>query len=125
MKRKTPYQTFFVHAGTYEYEVNVIFTKDLTKLRKYILYKMKSLPPDMEKFEIAKGMVVRMDGYCPILWLPRPPKTPDELAVLNHEIFHLTYTIMSYVGIPLTGSSEEAFAHLISHLTRQILEKMK
>lgn len=118
-------QTFKIHCGTFDYNIDVVIGKDKELVKKFIKKKHKALPDNINVFDIAHGMIIRYEGFNPILWLPAKPRTPSELATMSHEIFHLVYTVLSYVGITLSESSEEVFCYLIGHLTKQVIEKAK
>jgi len=46
------------------------------------------------------------------------------LAILSHEIYHLTHAVMREVGMILSEDSEEAFAYYGQYLMEQTLNKM-
>ncbi|MFA5240569.1 MAG: hypothetical protein WC476_12805 [Phycisphaerae bacterium] len=45
------------------------------------------------------------------------------ISNFNHELGHLVYGIMEYVGIKYCDQSEEAFTYYTGYLTEKILEK--
>lgn len=69
-------------------------------------------------------------GRC--TWLKKPdyssialrvkifPSDPDSYATLQHEIFHATHFILDKAGIKLCDHSDEAFAYLITFLTKEV-----
>lgn len=118
------YQHFQMDSGTYMYPINVIVGNDFKKCAKFANFKHECTDYVIEDFD-CKGCVFTRDGYAPILWMPRKPKTNEEYGTLNHEIFHIVYRVMSWAHIPLTESSEEAFCHQIKYLTQQFLNKCK
>lgn len=65
--------------------------------------------PDRDK-QYTHYVVFRDDGY--------------DISCIAHEAFHLTYSILTQVGVKLTKESEEAFAYLISYLTNEIAERL-
>ena len=42
-----------------------------------------------------------------------------------HEIAHVAFAILDYVGIKLGSKSEEAYAYLIGYITREFYEKIE
>jgi hypothetical protein len=64
-------------------------------------------------------------GGCAVIRLPKFPKTPVEIAYTAHEAFHATSWLLSYSGVDYDNENinNEAFAYLIEHLMRNILEK--
>lgn len=121
--------TFQVHAGTYDFGINFCITEDLVKAVRYVNWKLER--PNDHDAGVTKsdfdclGKRFYIDGYCPIIWLPNKPKTPEEIGTLSHEIFHVVCDIMRWAHIPLSSSSEEAYCHLIKHITKSFLNKLK
>ena len=64
-------------------------------------------------------------GGCAVIRLPKFPKTSVEIAYTAHEAFHATSWLLSYSGVDYDNENinNEAFAYLIEHLMRNILEK--
>lgn len=71
------------------------------------------------------GCMMLMQDGAMILWMPKFKWTISDIDTLTHEIFHLTYAVMSEVGVRLCDNSEEAFAYYQGYITRQILTIMK
>lgn len=51
---------------------------------------------------------------------------PDAICMgtLSHEIFHAVTEIFDYCGLPLNLTSQEAYAHMIGYITREVLNKI-
>lgn len=47
-----------------------------------------------------------------------------DMGVLQHEILHAVSQILNYCGMPLTTSSEEAYAYLIEYVAREVFMKI-
>lgn len=64
-------------------------------------------------------------GGCAVIRLPKFPKTPVEIAYTAHEVFHAASWLLSFSGVDYNNENinNEAFAYLIEHLMRNILEK--
>ena len=118
-------KTFKIQAGTYDFTINVCITSDRKKALKFIRFKFENKICFSENDFDAKGKMFYREGWSPVIWLPKIPKTPREHGTVNHEIFHGVYYILSWAGIKLSESSEEAFCHLIGHMTTQFYEKIK
>lgn len=115
---------FSVNAGTYEYDINFIITADKKKAAKFVNFKLESNFTE-DNFEGARGRYFISSGKCPIIWLPEIPKTPRQHGTLSHEIFHVVVAIMDWANIRLCSESEEAWTHLIGHITTKFYEKCK
>ena len=71
-------------------------------------------------------------GHCSMFYGNRTvirtavvPKTPTDLATLQHEIFHAVTFIMDAVGMKLSDDSDEAYAYLIGYITEMVYTKLK
>lgn len=58
-----------------------------------------------------------------VLWIPRKPKTAQDMGFLSHEIFHAACAVMSGIGCSPSDDSEEVYAYLITYLTEKILKE--
>lgn len=47
--------------------------------------------------------------------------TIQQQALLVHELFHITYIVLSAVGIKLSDDSDEAYAYYLQYLTTQVV----
>lgn len=43
----------------------------------------------------------------------------------SHEIFHIVVTLLKSIGLKLCDKSEEAYAYLIGHITREFYQNLK
>lgn len=72
--------------------------------------------------ETTQGTCFAMDDYGIFsIWLKEPPDTIEDIAILNHEAFHMAVMILKRVGISPSEESEEVYAYLIEFLTKSIL----
>lgn len=128
VKKPMPVRTFRIHAGTYDFSINFIITENIDKAVSFVNFKLglpseRTLIITKEDFDCLGKRFYRY-GYCPIIWLPKKPETPSELGTAYHEIFHVVCDIMRWAVIHLTNDSEEAYCHLIKHLTKSFFEKV-
>ena len=121
--KKSIFKTFYVHAGTYDFGINFCITKNTEMAAKWASFKLEE-PISKEVFDCL-GKRIWINGYCPIVWIPQVPKTPAEIGTLCHEIFHVVCDVMRWAQIPLTNDTEEAWAHLIKHITKKAFEQLK
>jgi hypothetical protein len=106
--------------------VHVIVGKDIPALLKWVNNHFKEAGIQFSDHNpAAGGRVWRKEGYWPVLWLPRRPRTSREHGTLAHECFHITYAILSWAGVVLSSESEETFTYLQGHLVTQVLNKCK
>lgn len=123
-------KTFLLYGGTYDYNIRVCIEPDRTKVAKW-MNKRWGLPTSdhsgytINDFLGTRGLVLHYADYCPVIWMPQIPKTPDHIGTTVHEILHCVIKILRHVHIPLATESEEAYTHLMTHLTRQFFTKIK
>ena len=120
------YKEVLIKTDIYQVGVIVIITEDtlaaFNRVRKYL----NDTTIKISDFDVQAITFDCLDeGYSPVVWIPSIPGTDEERAVLTHELFHVTTTIMNYAGIPLEDSSEEAYAYLLGHLQREFYERCK
>ena len=118
------FKTFQIHAGTYDFGINFCITGDKEKIVRWVNWKLETDYVRPEDFDCLGKRIFRY-GYCPIVWLPKIPKTPTEFGTAQHEIFHSVCDVMRWANIPLTNDTEEAYCHLIKHITKKFLEQIK
>lgn len=72
-----------------------------------------------------RGQVLHKNGYVPILWIPKLPKTAREHATLAHEALHCVYHLFDWANIPMSRDTEEIVTHSMSHIITEILKVNK
>lgn len=115
---------FDVHFGTFEYTVCCI-VGPYESAKKYARWKMDD--PDIRFADTApRGMCLTSEGWVPILWIPRAPRTAREYGSLAHEVLHaVTYMLNSWTNVRLTLDSDEVYCHAVGHLMTSILESLE
>ena len=64
-----------------------------------------------------------MDGQG-IVHIYKFPRTPKEIATLEHELLHATFHVLNFCNVLYDSeSNNESFTYLLEHLTRCALEK--
>ena len=90
----------------------------------------------LKKFEIdedfdnnfgfePRGKCFYRIGCVPIVWIPKIPRTPREIATLSHEALHAVFHLHEWAGIPVTPETEEMTCHAMAHITNDVLEKLR
>jgi hypothetical protein len=72
-----------------------------------------------------KGQCFHIPPYCPVIWLPRIPRTIAERATLAHECCHATMRLFHWAGMPIDMSTDEVFAHSVSYLIESFSKQVK
>ena len=73
----------------------------------------------------ALGVTFHKIGHIPIIWLPKPPKTPKEHATFSHEVIHAINYLFDWAAIPLSKATEEVFAHSVAHIINNVYEELE
>jgi len=111
----------------FDFSINVVIGK-YEGLNEYVRYKFEDDYFDIKNSESvngAYGWSIYCPGYCPIVWIPRYPKTPRQYGTLSHELFHAVCHMSRWANLDLTDNSEEVFAHALTHLITKVLESKK
>ena len=130
--RKLGLTEIHVHFGTFDFAFNCI-VGPWKGVVDYVAWKFEA-PDDAYLTELIElsnrgheplGKVFRRPGYCPIIWIPRRPRTPQEHGTLAHEVFHAVRLLMDWAGIHLNEDTEEAYCHALGFGVRQVLTHLK
>lgn len=114
-----------VHFGTFDYTMNVIVGPG-RHIRKYLDWKFEA--NDHPPFDHTKvrALCFLRPGYAAVVWIPKKPTKPCEIASLAHEILHvLRHMLVDWAGIPLTRDTDEAFCHAMSFALNETLVALK
>lgn len=118
--------TFVICGGTFDLDINVLITQDTTIAVNYA----KSLFNNDSNINASdflnRGITLSSGDYTTILlWLPKIPKSPEEISILNHEVFHVVRCIMLWSGTPLSEDTDEAWAYETGYISKQIYEHIQ
>lgn len=109
----------------YPVHVLVSFDKDEKQLiKKASKHLPKESIEEMKEMSFHSGKAILFPHNKMVLWQRGKPKSIEDLAVLNHEIFHITCFILERVGLPLSKKSDEAYAYLLQYLTKEIYKTL-
>lgn len=68
--------------------------------------------------------ILNMDEGDMVIRLYSKPRSPEDYALIQHEIYHIIHGIMRHCNIKPTKGNEEAYAYLTQHLTEQLYRKL-
>jgi len=68
-------------------------------------------------FEVESGIMY-------FLWLKSFTMTPHKIGVLNHEILHCAYSILTNRGIEINDETEEVLTYYHTYLFTEALKKL-
>lgn len=123
--KRLGFKSIDVHFGMFDFTMNVIVGPG-ANVAKYLAWKFDT--NDFPAFDPdrAHAMYFMAPGYVPVIWLPRKPTKPREIAALAHEILHvLRHMLVDWAAIPLTRDTDETFCHAMSFAMNETLENLK
>ena len=81
--------------------------------------------PGLRFSEQEVGKYTMFETGAAILRIRHSYTTPDNLAIISHEILHAVIHIMERIGVKLgLGTSEEVYTYTAQFLTKKIYAKM-
>lgn len=116
------------HDEVYNFTVHLVWEVDAEKLGKYIAanFPGEEAPEDADDW-CGCHLPFALKGTPPqevhVVALQQLALTPEPLAVLTHELFHVTHDVLSMRGIKCRGSTIEAYTYLLDSLVRRCLEE--
>lgn len=117
-------KNFIISYHVYAYDLMVSLgqtDKELSRdLKKYGM----EFNDDLKAGIGSKGRAMMFNNGATIIRLFEYPTTNEHYATLQHEIFHAVVFLMNKVGMKLSDKSDEAYAHLIGYLTKEIYNKI-
>lgn len=116
---------FIVSCEVFPYDILVCFGESGKRLFKELgHYIGKSEIKELKRLNFRSGKSIMFSGGQTLLWLKEKPKNVSGLAILSHEIFHCTCFILEKVGIPLSETSDEAYAYLLQFISNKIYNEL-
>jgi hypothetical protein len=112
-------QVITLNGGTYDIDVTVMITADTEKAMEFVV-ENTTTSITSEDF-LASGTTFSDEEGNIIVWL----SSAQDKGVISHELLHATISIMSWVGIPLSDSTEESYAYELQYLTNQFYKQIK
>lgn len=115
--------------GMFDFGVNVVIGPK-EELLSYVLYKLEVEKGSQDERNLTefiddekRGCHVSWRGFCPIVWIPRFPRTSREHATLSHECLHAVYRLFAWVSMPISSDTEEVATHALAHLVDAVLSE--
>lgn len=121
IRKKYNLKEIRVYMGVFDYVV-IVAVGDRKKVHEYVSFKFEDSEFTEVVTEFVRGKTYHRVGYCPIIWIPRIPKTPREYATLAHEALHATYHLFDWVGLEANHETEEVMAHSMAHIINSVLD---
>lgn len=67
------------------------------------------------------GKTLRLKNGAYLLWLKQKPRTAKTIALLSHEVRHVTEMMMESIGVKYSFDCDEAFAYLHETIEYKVL----
>jgi hypothetical protein len=113
-----------IEPSTFDMPVLVIITEDTIKALKFIRENNDS-SAKIEYLE-ARGVTFPINqGKPPVIWIPHMDGSPEDISILNHELLHANFSILSWAGLSLSDSTEEVYAYNYQFLIKKFYEHIK
>ena len=115
-----------VHMGIFDFEVIGVIG-DYSKMSEYIQWKFEEKDFDADSWDmeyVPRGKCFFKQGYVPVIWIPRKPKTAREHATLAHESLHAVFHLFEWANLPLTRDTEEVMAHAMAHIATTLIDSL-
>lgn len=123
MKSKTTkpkIQEIDIAMGMFDFTV-VFLTGDYkTAIKRIGKIHDRKIEPDERA---PRGCCIWKDGYHPVVWLPRRPRTHEDYSVLAHECIHAVSKMFRWCGMDMNPETEEVLTHGVGHLVKTYLDK--
>jgi hypothetical protein len=112
-----------IYMGLFDFNITCVIG-DFDQTLKYVAWKFED--EELDGNEINKGYEPRgkcfmRRGYVPIMWLPKRPTKPRELATLAHEAIHAALFMFDWASVPQGADTEEVLGHTVGHIVNEIL----
>ena len=123
-RQRLGFRTVNVHFGMFDFSLTVIVGPH-EGIRKYLRWKFEEDFPLGFDASRSHGMYFSHVGHAPVIWLPRPPRKPREIAALAHELLHaIRLMLTEWAGVPLTRDTDETYCHAMSFAMNRVLEEL-
>lgn len=107
-----------VHMGTFDFSV-IILVGDYKTACSYALWAFEDKKTNLEDFDrgyIPRGKCFFRQGYIPVVWIPKIPKTAREHATYAHECLHAIFHLFDWANLSINNDTEEVMTHAMAHL---------
>ena len=107
-----------IYMGTFDFNI-IVVVGDYKTACAYVSWKFEDKDNDLKKFDVGyipRGECFFRQGYAPVIWIPKKPKTAREHATLAHESLHAVFHLFEWADLPLTRDTEEVMTHAMSYI---------
>ena len=113
-----------VHMGQFDFTIWTV-CGPLADVKRYVEWRLDCVLVD-EATEVDGLCFEGTPGRGPIIWLPRIPRTADDIGSLAHEACHAVRDMMGdWAGMQLNKDSDEVLCHGIGHVVKTVLSEFR
>lgn len=112
-----------IYMGMFDFRI-ICVIGDFDETLKYVAWKFEDEEMDgdvINKGYEPRGKCFMRRGYVPVIWLPKWPIKPRELATLAHEAIHAALFMFDWASVPQGVDTEEVLGHAVAHIVNKIL----
>ena len=113
-----------IEPSTFDMPIFVIITEDTSKALEFVKNNNNS-DATIEDFDARAITFPINDGKPPIIWIPHMDGSAEDISIINHELLHANFSILSWAGVSLSDSSEEAYTYNYQFITKEFYGKIK
>lgn len=114
---------FTIDGGTYDVATLIIISKNRGEVLQYVQHYTDST---FTLDDLKNSEAITFTGYgAPSIWFQEMDMSVKNIAIANHELFHLSSYIMRWANIPHTEATEEAYAYQFDYLSTQFYNHIK
>lgn len=111
------FEMFQINGGTFDRDIDVIISEDTSKVAQWARANIDSTIVGSD-FNV-RGIVISNEDFTKeLMYLP----SDTDIAVNNHELFHVLRNTMLWANVPLCDSSEEAWSYEMQYLSKQFYD---
>lgn len=108
----------------FDIDTYIMIGKDTAKARDFVNRSFGKETASSVDFQ-NRGMTFYEEGYPIVTWLPAIPRTIEEQAIMNHEIFHIVSSLLRWAGVSLSEETEEVYAYTYQYYSGAIYSFVK
>ena len=126
MNKRFGFKEIRTSMGLFDFDV-ICIVGDYKNAGKYIRWKFEDKEFSPEKWDLGyepRGKCFFSQGYVPVIWIPKKPRTPREIATLAHECIHAVFHLFAWASLSMTRDTEEVLCHSTAHLVNNILKNL-
>jgi len=113
------------HMGQFDFTIWTV-VGPAADLDSYIEWRHECLYEKRSDKRQAMGLCFQgFEDHGPIIWLPKPPRTAEEIGTLAHEACHALVEMMDWMGTEIKKDTDEILCHGVGHIVSNVLAELR